>query len=422
MGLGQIAPMGATRDAEAFRTADGRITAGWSTALASVVGMTLGPSCALVFCFGIFLPALRQEFGWGIGAISLGSTLISLCVVVVSPVAGYLSDRYGGRRLILWSMPLFGLGVASLSLLQSDIRVFYLCLVAAALGGAGVWPVTYNKLTAEWFDRRLGLSLGIANMGIGIGAALVPALAGLVIANYGWRAAYAALGLLVVAIPWPVSFLMVKERAQAPGAASLPGRHEGLTFREAGRTREFWLTVAGFFILGAASSSVVVHQVQILIDAGLSSGQAAAMQSVLGLALIVGRVGTGWLLDRFRLPWIMAVLCCATAGAMVLLALGAPMGLAGLCAAVVGFVVGAEFDVLAYLIPRYFGRRAFGAIYGVVYAVFQVASALAIALQGLGRGATGSYATGLGIVTAMLVAGAGVFLAMGPYRFTTRSA
>ncbi len=412
--------MSPTPPTESLRQADGTIYPGWPTTFASMIGLTLGPSAMLVFCFGTFVPALEREFGWGIGAISFGGTIITVLIVITSLLAGYLIDRIGARRLVLWSVPCFGLGLASLALLHADIRIFYLGLALVSLAGVGCWPVAYNKATALWFDRRLGFSLGLANTGIGIGAALLPPLVAAVIAQSGWRTAYVMLGVLAVVIPWPMAWAMLKERDGASSGRAaqraLPATSD-LSFAESRATREFWLMLVGFFALGMVSSGVVVHQVRILIDAGISAREAAGMQSVLGVALIVGRVSTGWLLDRVKASVIMALVCLAAALSAGLLAAGAPFGTAALCAALMGFVIGAEFDVLGFLIPRYFGRRSFGVLYGTIYAVFQVAAATTIGLLGWWRGSYGSYFVGLCVIAAVLVIAAVVFGCLGRYRF-----
>ncbi|WP_086936619.1 MULTISPECIES: MFS transporter [Pseudomonas] len=252
----------------------------------------------------------------------------------------------------------------------------------------------------------------------GLGAALLPALAALVMVHYGWRTAYQVLGALSVLVSWPVAFWLLRDagtdrnRTEAKVAAPLVERSVSQSWGD----RELWLVLVGFFVLGAASSGVFVHQVRILVDTGMNTPQAMAMQSVLGIALIFGRIGTGWLLDRIHVSKLMTSICLAAALALLLLALGAPSGTAPLCAALIGLVIGAEFDVLGYLIPRYFGRRSFGSIYGLVYSVFQVAAACAIGLLGLSRNLQGSYTAGLLVLMGLLLVGAQMFFLMGPYR------
>lgn len=404
---------------EGLRGADGRLYPGWTTTGAALVGLALGPSAMLVFAYSSFVPALERAFGWSIAALSFGATLVMVMTVVGTVIGGALSDRLGPRRLVLASMPLFAAGLASLALLGPDIRGFYASLVLIGLAAVGVWPVTYNQLTSQWFDRRLGLSLGLANAGLALGAAALPALAAWLIATQGWRAAYAVLGALALLLPWPLAWFGLKQRplAARPAAGPRDALGASLDFAAVRRTREFWLALAGFAMLGAASSSVVVHQMRILTDSGMSAPAAIAMQSVIGVAMLVGRLCTGWLLDRLRAALIMVVLCGSGAVALALLAAGAPMGSALPCAIVVGVLIGAEFDVLGYLIPRYFGRGAFGIVYGIVFGAFQVSAGLTIGLLGWSRAASGSYAAGLSVVAVLLVIGGGCFALFGPYRF-----
>ncbi len=405
-------------DAEAFRGSNGAIYPGWLTTMASMVGLTLGPSALLVFCFGSFVGPLQSEFNWPIGSIFLGGTILAMGNVIVTLIAGPLSDRIGARRIVLWTLPFFALGVASLSMISSSIAVFYCAIGFASLLGIGGWPVTYNKATSGWFDRHLGLSLGLANAGVGIGAAALPLFVGYLIPTYGWRAAYVVLGILAL-VPWPICYFMLKDRTAIPSMVrEVAAPAAGLTMREGSRTFDFWLIAMGFLALGVASVSAVVHFVPILVDTGMTPVQAGALQAMLGVSVIFARVFTGWLLDHVKAPVLMATLCIATGIAFFIIAAGAPYGLAPLCAVIIGFVIGAEFDVLGYLIPRYFGRRAFGAIYGLNYALFEVAGSIAVALLGISRGAYGSYAFGLTAVGAVLVAGGLVFALLGQYRFT----
>lgn len=411
---------GDTQGREGFRDPSGGIYKGWTTTLGSTVGLALGPSVLLVFCFGTFITPLHNEFGWSIASISLGAMMISVMIMLTSIVQGRLVDRLGGRTMVLIFAPLFGLGFAMLYFLPDRLWMFYaMCLLLPWLG-LGVWPISYLKLTGAWFGRRLGLALGIANAGIGIGAAVLPPLAVHLIATYGWRSAYLVLGLLAMVIAWPTARWLLKDRkdaeaSQAPGA---PRLLEGMGFADARRTRSFWIIAIGFALLGAASMAIIVHQSRVLIDLGMTPQRAGALQASMGIALIFGRVCTGWLLDRFHARSIMLVLCLGGAVALSVLASGAPMNSAIACAVVIGFLVGAEFDVLSYVIPRYFGIRAFGTIYGAVFAVFQLFAAIGVATVGNSRSALGTYSTALWVLAAVLFLAACCFMLLKEYRYT----
>jgi sugar phosphate permease len=406
---------------ESVRDPAGGISKGSQTTFASTVGLTLGPSTLLVFCFGIFIGPLLKEFGWSIGAISLGGTILAISNAIATLFAGALVDRIGPRKLVLWTLPVFGAAVAALSFATPDIMVFYVLISVAALLGIGAWPVVYNKAVAGWFDRTLGFNLGLANAGIGIGAALLPVLLAYVIPTYGWRSGYMVLGALAL-VPWIIAFFTLHDSVAPDRGSSSPATTHlaaapSLTMQESRATTEFWLIIAGYVALGVASVAIVVHLVRILIDSGLSPAEVAKLQGVLGISLIIGRVCTGWLIDRISATWLMAFFCAAAALALGALGAGAPLAFVPLCVAMIGFVIGAEFDVLGYLIPRYFGRADFGKIYGFNYAVFQFAGAGAVALLGISRGASGSYSFGLYVIGAVLAVGAICFALLPRYRF-----
>jgi MFS family permease len=404
---------------------DGSVHPGWRTTFASGLGMMFGPSPILLFTFGTFVAPLSREFGWTVAAITAGAMIVNLLLVVCSMVQGFAVDLFGPRKLILASIPVFGLAVAAMAWLTPNIVSFYLALALAAVCAVGIWPVAYNKAIAGWFDERLGLTLGLGNAGIGLGAALLPVISAYVISNHGWRTAYVVLGIIAVLIPWPAVFALLKD----PPAAGTPTRPSqvsaaapGLSFSEARRTPAFFITLAGFLLLGTFSSSSVIHQIGILTDTGLTVAQATLMQSVLGVSLILGRVGSGWLLDRIQASSILVVMCLGAAGALVLLYAGAPWGTAPLCAALIGLVIGAEFDVLGFLIARYFGQKSFGVLYATIFASFQLFASAAIPLVGLVKSKTGAYGPALATLAGLMVLAAFLFWRLGPYRYPTKRA
>lgn len=391
--------------------------AAWRTAIAGTVGLTFGPSVLTVFAFGTFIAPLEKEFGWGVPAIALGSSVITLVVVLTSPLQGALVDRFGGRRVVLTSIPLFGISLIGLSTLEGNILAFYLAWAVVVVCGIGLWPVSYSRLTAGWFDRRLGLALGITNAGIGVGSVLVPLLTAALIAGFGWRGAFVGLGIVALLV-FPAVHVLIRDAPRhANTVAGDSGEVAGDTLGAAARTRVFWLCLGAFFLLGLFSQAVVVHQVRLLLDAGIPERVANLVPAVLGTALIAARVGTGWLLDRYAVTRVLPALLIGGVIATLLLAAGPTIPLALLAAALAGLLIGAEFDVLAYLVPRYFGRRAFGRIYAVVFSAFNVAGAIATYAAGLSRAAAGSYTpTMLALSFACLVCAA-LVLCLGPYRF-----
>ncbi len=385
---------------------------GWRTAVASAVGLTFGPSVLLVMSFGAFITPLDREFGWGVPAISLGASILSVTVMILSPVQGFLVDRIGGRRLILYSSPVFGAALTAMYFLPDSLPVFYLAWVLVPLCGIGLWPVSYLRLTAGWFERRLGLALGIANSGIGVGTVIVPILTAALIGTFGWRSAFLGLGVVAL-IAFPVALFLLAEPTQSKTQVRLGGD----TLRVAATRRPFWLVLTAFLLLGVIGSSVVVHQIRLLLDAGVPARVANLMPVALGVALIVARIVTGWLLDRFALSKVMSAYLVGGIVSVLLFAAGPNVATAILAGALSGLLIGAEFDVLSYLIPRYFGRLAFGKIYGIAFAMFQLGSAIAPYAVSVSRKSSGSYTPAMLVLALACAVCAGLFLFLGPYRY-----
>jgi MFS family permease len=393
--------------------------AGVWTTIAATIGLTFGPSTIAVLGLGIFIKPIELEFGWSRTQVSLAATIIAWMIVLVSPLQGILTDRFGSRPIVLASIPAFAAAVAGFYFLPANLGLFYLMWVLIPICAVGLWPLGYLRAVSTWFDRRLGLAVGIANAGIGIGSALVPLIAGALIATHGWRMAYVGLAAIALLVTWPVAALALHEKRPLAGAAQGEAGAAlfGLAFREAARTPTFRLLAAAYFFLGIINTALITQQIPLLMDAGVTPGRAALVQSVFGIAMMVGRVGTGYLIDRIFAPFVMIAIAVGAAIACSLYATGPTGAVIFVCACLIGLVVGAEFDVLAFLIKRYFGMQAYGKLYGTVFAIFQFGCGLGAAFLPISRARWGSYAPGLYTFAVFLLLAALVFSRFGPYRF-----
>ena len=380
---------------------------------AASIGLVFGPSTMLVFSFGVFIAPLSAAFGWTRPAIAFGSTVIALTIMLVAPLQGWLVDRFGGRRVVLTSIPLFAAGLFLMSRMGGDIRVFYLLCGLLPVLGLGLWPTSYLRVVSGWFDRRLGMAIGIANGGIGIGAALVPVLATSVMGRSGWQDAYLGLALAALLVTWPLNWLFLRESV-APAASRTSAAAPGMAFRDILRTHSYRLLLAGFFLSGVISVGLIVNQVPLLIDGGISPERAAAAQATFGIALLITRFLTGVLLDRVPAPLLMGAVCIGGLAACLMYASGVNDLSLVVCPILIAGVIGAEFDVLSYITKKYYGIASFGRAYGVVYSVFQLGAALGATALPLSRLHLGSYAPGLLAYAVILAAAATCFLLLRP--------
>ncbi len=404
---------------------------GWWMVVVAGIGLCLSYGPVIVYSFSVFIKPLALELHSSRASISLAFTLANLVQSVSSPLAGRLADRFGARRVILVATVIFALLLIFSHLLPAKLWSFYVFFCLLGFVGSGPAPIPYVKVISRWFDWHRGLALGLTMFGIGAGAILMPALAQKLIAMFGWRSTYLVIGSLVLLVCVPFVALFLKDSPEELGllpdgaiaarnTTQQQGNEEGLTWREARRSATFWLMVGAVFLVGGSLHGCVLHLAPMLSDQGISPHRVALAISILGSALLIGRVGSGYLLDRFFAPRVGMCIFGAIVCGIALLRIGAASGLLFLAVFLIGLGMGAEVDIIAYLTSRYFGLRAFGEVYGYAFASFVLAGALGPWLMGLGFDRSGSYGSILvGFLLATLVA-AVLMTRFGPYRFRPR--
>src|SRR5262249_19277741 len=185
---------------------------------------------------------------------------------------------------------------------------------------------------------------------------------------------------------------------------------------EAWHTGTFWLMVSAFFLISVSFHGYIIHLVPLLTDRGLSAQSATLTVSLAGGAALLGRVGIGYLLDRFFAPYVAVGFFCGFGVGLSLLWSGAVGGLVVVAVVLVGLGLGAELDVMPYAVSRYFGLRAFGEIYSYTFAIFTLGGVVGPPLMGAGFDATGSYSLVLATLVVAALTAAGLMTRLGPYR------
>jgi MFS family permease len=401
---------------------------GWRVVAVASLGLFLGHAPVVVFSFGFFLKHLADAFNASRAAISLAFTIQSVAAAIGVPFIGKLIDKLGARRVILTGTALFGAILIAAEWVGQGLFQLYLFFVVLGLVGGCTSPVPYAVVVSRWFDRQRGLALGVMATGLGIGAIAIPVISQRIIGVFGWRAAYAAFGCATLVIVLPVLAAFLQERrGQGEQFATPVGSHaglaiggsesEGLDWRQICRQRTFWLLIAAFFLAGASVHACVVHMPALLTDRGVSAVVAATASSLVGVALLFGRIGAGYLLDHVFAPRLAIIFFGGTAAGIGLLLAGGAGPAALVAAFLIGIGMGAEVDIIAYLMSRYFGLRALGTAIGVAFGSYLLAGAVGVLLMGAGFDVTRDYRLPLaGCLFAMLVAMA-LLSRLGPYVF-----
>ena len=390
--------------------------------VAAMVGVALGLSPIPFYTIGMLAPQLSAEFGWSFAALMASITVQSGVVMIASPLAGIAIDRFGARPVALVSLPLFGLSFMSLALSNGSLTLYYAQWVIMAVLGVGTLSATWTRVVTQWFDKWRGMALGLASCGTGITGFIIKPLCAHLIETHGWRTAVVVVGCLPIVVGVPVVALLFREMARGAVAADKPVEaaeevmQPGLTLAEAARDRRLWIMAAAFLFIAFALTAPTPNLENILKTRAFTLPQIGEITAAFGLSVIAGRLIGGWLLDRFWAPLIaLVILAFPALGCWLLTSSVLSPLIATLAVISLGFGAGFEFDLLAYLISRFFGQRHYGAIYGCFYAVIAFAGGLGPVVFGYAFDRIGDYTIALRSGSACLVIGAVLLLAMGAY-------
>jgi MFS family permease len=414
-------------------TASGRIVdsessefrRGWPIVLSSVVGIAFGLSPMPFYTIGIFAPTLAHEFQWTFAQIFAGITCTTAAVIIASPLVGVAADRFGVRRVALTSVALFGLSFMALGLSNGSLALYYATWLIIALVGVGTLPITWTRAVNNGFLKGKGLALGLSLIGTGLFGYLIKPLAAWLMAELGWRMTYAAIGALPLVIALPIGLLWFRD----PGEGVIdPLRHRedararaalipGLSMRQTAGQWRFWLLGACFVSLAFAVGGLIPNMENILKIAGFQHSDIVPLTSLIGLSVIVGRIAGGWLIDLFWAPAVAAVLLGAPAfGCLLLAGPGLTYRTAVLAIALIGMAAGAEYDLLAFMVARYFGMKSYGSIYGALYSFFALGAGTGPVFFGANFDRTHAYSMSLHIACGLFLVPALLMLCLGRYR------
>jgi MFS family permease len=402
----------------------------WKALLAISVGIGLGIAPVPTFTTGVFAIALQKQFGWSRGDI-LGVVLFqTLAFGLIGPLLGRLADRIGPRPVVIASTIGIGLSTAAFALITAQIWTFYLAYAVMIVLSLGTMPPIYARMLSILFDRQRGQALGLALCTTGISGIVLPIYVQKLIGAFGWREAYVGLGLLPLLIALPCALLLLPRKTQpAPADVDVVSGESvriirGLSIKQALSSYRYWLMALVGFAAGAGLSGLVINTVPLLVDRGFSPATAAQMFGVYGVFVIIGRLSSGWLLDRLWAPAVgCGFLLLPAAGVLLLASGGAGQAhLALVAIAMIALASGGEFDLVAYLCSRYFGTRNFSALYSGQYAIFAMGAGIAPGLMGAVHDRAGSYQPALYAIAALFAGGAVALLALGRYAFHAEDA
>jgi MFS family permease len=372
----------------------GNIYYGWWI-VTSCFFINLYVGSIVFFSFTAFFEPIHQEFGWSYTQISLASSLRGLEMGILAPLVGILADRLGSRKLLLAGSIIIGVGLLTLSLTRS-LAMFYAAFLLIAFGAGGCTSVVTMTVVANWFQKNIGLALGIMASGFGASGLLIPLIVSL-IDDFGWRTALVilAFGMWVIGIPLS---LVVRDRSESSmKEAGSYERNEWLdqgvevSFGEAVKSKTFVYLNLAEMIRMIAVTAVVVHLMPYLTTLGFQRSTGGMAAAALPLISILGRFGFGWWGDHYDKRIVLAATFLIIAGGLLAFSMLRDWGMLVLFLLLFSPGFGGSMVVRGAILREYFGKASFGKMIGIVLGSASIGGILGPTLAGYAFDRLGDY-------------------------------
>jgi len=344
-----------------------------------------------------------KQFGWTRAQVTSGNALSKLVVgPLLGFIAGWMVDRFGPRRLMMLGILLAGTALIGLGAISS-LTLFYFFYVLNALGYVCGGPLPNQVLLSRRFDKSRGKAMGIAYLGIGLGGAVVPWISHTLVQRFGWQTALQILGLLIIAIAFPMAFFLKEPSAERDKRLN----EKPPPVKGALKTLPFYLLILGSMCSIAAVSGTQQNlKLFLSLDQHYAQAESAQILSLVLAFSIVGRLLMGWLADRIPKKYIMLLIYMLVAMAIPLLFLAQTKTAVLVFAVIFGIGLGGDYMIIPLMTAEIFDLRILGRLLGLILTADGVAEAVSPWLIGHLRDVSGSYRIGFVVLIGMALLGA----------------
>jgi len=379
----------------------------WGIAAAAFI---LQIALGAVYAWSVFRIPLSQKFGWSAAQVTVTFTISVSVDSVACFFGGLWLNRMGPRVVAQTGGLLYGLGVFLASF--SRLGLGWLYLTYGLMGGAGIGlafivPVT---VLVKWFPDRRGLISGISVAGFGSGALITAPVATRLIETVGVLNTFAYLGIAYLVISMGAGFFMQnppdgwQPAGWTPSPAQARQRSvKDFTLREALATWQWWALWTLLFLNTCAGIALISQEAPLFETlAAISAGVAGGMLGVASLGNSAGRIFWAWASDGMTRRWTFAVMFLLECALFWILPSLAAAGVITAVSFVILSCYGGAFGIMPAFTADYFGSRNVGPIYGLIATAWGAAAAFGPLLLAETLKSSGSYTSGLHIISAIM--------------------
>lgn len=384
--------------------------------------------------YGAYVVLLQEDFGWSKAVVAGAFALTRVESGVLGPIQGWLTDRFGPRRILTIGMLIFALGFYLFSQVES-ILGFYITFALIAVGSSLGGFATVMVSLVNWFDRHRAKAVAFSLMGYSLGGLSVPIII-LCLEAFGWRttALISAAVILFIGVPMvqlvkhkPAEIGETIDGGAAPGE---PGSKEtpiidapDFTAREAMRSPAFWFISVGHAFSLLTVSTVMVHLVPHLTE-GLdyTLAQAGLVVAALTGCQMVGQFTGGYLGDRFDKRIICTICMIFHCLGLLAVALASNVWMVLAFAFLHGLGWGTRGPLMVAMRADYFGASSFGTIMGFSSLISMLGMSIGPIFVGYMADVQGDYQLGFLTIAGFAFIGSFCFFAATPPKPPVREA
>ena len=395
---------------------------GWRFIILALVGVATSSAVMPLYGFGAMVVPLEEALGFRRSDLLATITFSSFGAVFSSQLAGVLNRRYGIKPVTLLSLiglPLMFVVMSQVDRLGGSIWILYALFFLVTFAGVGTLQVTWTQVVNLWFDKNRGLALAMILSGSGVAGLILPSLVTTAVELWGWRAGFLSMALLPLLITLPLALMWLSSSERRPashGSSDAPAALPGILFPVAVRSWKYWTINSSMVLVSAAIIVMVINTVPLLQGKGYSAIEASQIFGAFGISLVAGRVLVGYLVDRLWAPGVAFVaLATPAVGCFILATLSDNPLLVVVGVAMVGVGAGAEFDLAAFLVARYFGMRDYARLFGLQMAVISGGICLAPTMAAFLYETFGNYDAVLTVNIVLFMIGSTILLSLGRY-------
>ena len=349
---------------------------------------------------GLITEPLLGDLGVGRIAYAQINLVATLAGSLFALGVGSLIDRRGSRLVLSVVAAALGIVVLAMSQVTSVLALLIFITLTRGLGQTALSIVSL-AMVGKWFRRRLTWAMGVYAVTMSVGFMIAFPVVGAVVLGRGWRAAWAGIGLALLAVLVPLAWLLVRSTPESIGAEmdgkdapadEAAGARVQATFGQALRTPAFWIFAIASSLYGLVASGIGLFNESILAERGFTPDvyhQALAITAITGLG---GNLVAGAWAERGSLRAVLVVAMLVLGAALAALPHVTTTNHVVMQAVAMGIAGGFVMVVFFSFWGRTYGHAHLGRIQGAAQAMTVIASAVGPLLLAWCVDVTGSYA------------------------------